>query len=70
MGGEVQVNNGVKLFFEALTIVGEGDSGLLLLPGVRLFGDRFAFDIIGVVVTDFESVYGFAPIPARLSYRF
>ena len=70
LGGEVQVNNGVKLFVEALTIVGEGDSGLLLLPGVRLFGDRFAFDIIGFVATDFEDVYGFAPIPARLSYRF
>ena len=70
VGGEVQINNGVKLFVEALTLAGSEDSGLLVIPGVRLFGDRFAFDIIGFLATDFEDVIGFAPIPARLSYRF
>ena len=75
LGGETQVNNGVKLFIEALGIVGTGDSndfdtGLLVLPGVRFFGDKFAFDVIGFVATDFERLYGFAPVGARASYAF
>ena len=73
VGGEKQINNGVKLFVEALTVVGldgGGDVGTLILPGVRLFGNNFAFDIIGFVVTDYNSVYGFAPLPARISYTF
>ena len=69
-GAEKQLNNGVKIFGEALTTIGEGDSGLLILPGVRFFGDRFAFDVIGFVATDFSSVVGFAPIGFRASYGF
>jgi hypothetical protein len=75
-GAEVQVNNGVKLIGEALTVVGGGDFGLVALPGVRLFGNRFAFDIIGFVSLieddgpDALSVYGFAPVPFRASYTF
>lgn len=70
LGAETQVNNGVKLYVEALSAFGEGDSGLLVLPGVRFFGDRFAFDVIGFLATDFETLVGFAPIGARVSYSF
>lgn len=75
-GGELQLNNGVKLIGEAITAVGEGDSGVLLLPGVRLFGSSFAFDIVGfITIGDYDGgdgleLYGFAPIPLRLSYTF
>ena len=74
IGAETQINNGVKLFVETLGLAGSGDGdvevGLLVMPGVRLFGERFAFDIIGVFATDFDAIGGFAPIPARLSYTF
>ena len=70
LGYETQINNGVKLFVESLAGFSEGDSGLLVLPGVRFFGNRFAFDVIGFVATDFETVAGFAPIGARASYSF
>lgn len=79
-GGERQLNNGVKLLLEGLTVIGEGDSGVLLLPGVRLFGNRFALDIIGFLAiydggTSFDGTSGlraegFAPLPIRLSYTF
>ena len=92
VGAERQINNGVKLFVEALGTIGIGgttetcfddefgrrcfensdriDEGLLILPGVRFFGNRFAFDVIGFVATDFDSIVGFAPIGARASYGF
>ncbi len=70
LGGELQLSNGVKLLAESFFGLGEGDSGLLVLPGVRFFGDRFAFDLLGFVATDFESVAGFAPIAFRISYAF
>ena len=77
LGAESQINNGVKLFVEALGIVGVGDDGaddigqgLVILPGVRFFGDRFAFDVIGGIATDFDQVYGFAPVGFRASYSF
>lgn len=91
LGGETQINNGVKLFVEALGLIGFDSNeevcvddtygrycyqednigeGLLILPGVRFFGDRFAFDVIGGIATDFESVYGFAPVGFRASYGF
>ena len=73
IGAETQINNGVKLYVEALGTVGSGDDvseGLLILPGVRFFGSRFAFDVIGFLATDFDSVIGFAPIGARASYAF
>ena len=77
-GAESQINNGVKLFVAGLGIIGLGsndagdevDAGLLILPGVRFFGNSFAFDVIGFVATDFDSVAGFAPIGARASYTF
>ena len=74
IGGDKQINNGVKLFVESYVGVGldgGGEVGLLVLPGVRFFGNSFALDVIGFFATDFESQpIGFAPIPARLSYRF
>ncbi|MDX1420780.1 MAG: hypothetical protein R3181_12490 [Rubricoccaceae bacterium] len=70
LGVETQVNNGVKLFVEALGGFSEGDDGLLVLPGVRFFGNRFAFDVIGFIATDFETIRGFAPVGARASYAF
>ena len=70
LGGELQLSNGVKLLGESFLGLGEGDSGLLVLPGVRFFGDRFAFDLLGFVATDFQSVGGFAPIAFRVSYAF
>lgn len=69
-GAETQVNNGVKLLGEALLGLTGEDSGLLFLPGVRLFGDRFAFDVFGYVATDFEGLSGFAPAGGRISYTF
>ncbi len=92
IGAERQINNGVKLFVEALGTIGVGgsnevcvtdqfgrrcfddsdtiDEGLLILPGVRFFGNKFAFDVIGFVATDFDTLVGFAPIGARASYGF
>lgn len=75
-GFERQVNNGVKLYVEALGTFGAGGTddelseGLLILPGVRFFGSRFAFDVIGFLATDFDTVVGFAPVGARASYSF
>lgn len=73
-GGEVQLNNGVKLFGEAVTFVGEGDTAVAVFPGVRLFGNRFAFDIIGVLALYGDDgslrANGFAPVPFRASYTF
>ncbi|MEM1044460.1 MAG: hypothetical protein AAGI91_17760 [Bacteroidota bacterium] len=93
LGVETQINNGVKLFVEALGTIGIGSeteecfqdtfggrtcfttdeplgNGLLVLPGVRFFGDRFAFDVIGFIATDFDTLVGFAPVGARASYSF
>ncbi len=93
IGAERQINNGVKLFVEALGTIGLGgptetcfddgfgqtvcfedndriDEGLLILPGVRFFGNKFAFDVIGAIATDFDSLVGFAPVGARASYGF
>ncbi len=70
LGVERQINNGVKLFAESLTLVSGGDSGTLILPGVRFFGNNFAFDVIGFVATDYSNVAGFAPVGFRASYGF
>ena len=74
LGGDKQINNGVKLFVESyvgVALDGGGEVGLLILPGVRFFGNNVALDVIGFFATDFEGKpVGFAPIPARLSYRF
>ena len=68
-GGEAQVNNGVKLLFDVLATVGEGDDGVALLPGVRLFGDRYSVDIFGAIGTDGDTVAGFAPF-ANFAFTF
>ena len=70
LGGETQINNGVKLFVESFIGISEGDVGVLALPGVRFFGDRFAFDLIGFVATNFDTLIGFAPVAGRISYAF
>lgn len=70
VGGELQISNGVKLFAEGYVPFGAGDSGLLVIPGVRFFGDRFSFDVVGFLATDFTNTVGFVPIPARVSYTF
>ena len=73
LGGDKQINNGVKLFVESYVGVGldgGGEVGAVIIPGVRFFGNSFAFDVVGFIATDFDNVYGFAPIPARLSYTF
>ncbi|MFN3596738.1 MAG: hypothetical protein ACK41D_05650 [Rubricoccaceae bacterium] len=70
LGGDVQLNNGVKLIGEALIPIEAGVSGVLFLPGVRFFGNNFSFDVIGFLAIGDGSAIGFAPIPARVSYRF
>ena len=73
LGAETQLNNGVKIFAESLTLVSLADgtdTGTAILPGVRFFGDRFAFDVIGIVATDYDTVFAFAPVGFRASYGF
>ncbi len=70
VGGELQVSNGVLLFVEAVGGTAGDETGVVALPGVRFFGNRFAFDVAGVVLTDFEEVAGVAPAAFKVSYRF
>ena len=75
LGADKQLNNGIKVFVEGyvgVDLSGDTDpgTGLLVVPGVRFFGERFAFDVVGFVATDFDTVVGFAPLPIRASYRF
>jgi|GEM_PF-5825010 len=69
VGGEVQVSNSVKLLAEALVPIAEGDSGVLVLPGVRFFGDRFSADVFGVIGSLGGEVAGFAPL-GSFTYNF
>ena len=69
VGAETQLNNGVKLVVDGILPVGEADEAFgestrvrgLVLPGVRLFGNRFAFDVFGAfaVYTDIDYDYDF-----------
>lgn len=68
-GGEVQVSNSVKLLGEILVPVGEGASAVIVLPGVRFFGDRFSADLFGFVAGGEGDVAGFAPL-ASFTYNF
>ncbi len=68
-GGEAQVNNGVKLLVDVLATVGEGDDGVALLPGVRLFGDRYSVDVFGAIGIADGDVIGFAPF-ANFAFTF
>lgn len=69
--GEVQVSNRLKLLGEILVpaFADEGTDGALVLPGVRLFGDRFSVDVFGFVALGDGGAFGFAPI-ANFSYTF
>ncbi len=49
LGGEVQLNNGVKLIMDGIVPITDGFSGAAAFPGIRLFGNRFAFDVFGIV---------------------
>ena len=69
-GGEAQVNNGVKLLLDALVPIAEGDNGAALLPGVRLFGDRYSVDVFGAIgIGGDGQVGGFAPL-ANFAFTF
>ena len=69
LGGEVQVNNGLKLLADVGVPVGAGDSGAVVAPGVRLFGDQFAIDVFGFAFVGDGGVFGFAPV-ANFGYTF
>ena len=49
LGGETQINNGVKLLVDGIVPITDGFSGAAAFPGIRLFGNRFAFDVFGIV---------------------
>ena len=68
-GAEHQLTNGLKLLVEAGVPVGEGSSGVVAAPGVRLFGDQFAVDLYGVIGVADGEAGGFAPI-VNFSYNF
>lgn len=68
-GGEAQVNNGVKLLVDVLATAGEGDDGVAVLPGVRLFGDRYSVDVFGAIGVVGGEVGGFAPF-ANFAFTF
>lgn len=69
VGGERQVSNSVKLLGEVLVPIGEGSTGVGVLPGVRFFGDRFSADLFGVIGYAEGEMGGFAPL-GSFSYNF
>ena len=69
LGGEVQLNNGLKLLLDSLIPIAEGDTAVLIAPGVRFFGDQFSVDLFGGIGIADGSFGGFAPI-ANLAYTF
>lgn len=69
LGGEIQINNGVKLVLDSLIPIVEGDSGALVAPGVRFFGDQFSVDLFGGIGIAGDGFAAFAPI-ANFSYTF
>lgn len=69
VGGEYQLTNGLKLLGEVLLPIGEGDTGVLVLPGIRFFGDRFSADIFGFVASGGGDTFGFAPL-GSFTYTF
>lgn len=69
LGGETQMSSSVKLLAEILVPIGEGDSGVMVLPGVRFFGDRFSADVFGFVALVDNATYGFAPL-GSFTYNF
>lgn len=69
VGGELQVSNSVKLLAEAVVPIAEGDTGAIVIPGVRFFGDRFSADVFGFVAVGGGDTYGFAPL-GSFTYNF
>jgi hypothetical protein len=72
LGGEVQLNNGVKLLADLIAPVGAGSSGAVLLPGVRFFGDRYSLDLYAFVAfsgSDGSDVDGGGPV-ANFTFTF
>ncbi len=69
LGGETQIGRRVKLLADFIVPVSSGDSGLLVLPGVRFFGSNISVDVYGVAAFAGGDFGGFAPL-ANFSYRF
>ena len=69
LGGEIQINNGVKLLLDSIVPIGEGDSVVLVAPGVRLFGDQFSVDLFGGIGVADGGFGAFAPI-ANFAFTF
>ena len=69
LGGEVQVSNSVKLLAETVVPIGAGDAGVVIIPGVRFFGDRFSADVFGFVTLGGGDPFGFAPL-GSFTYNF
>lgn len=69
IGAETQLNNGVKLVVDGIVPVGGADEAFgegtrvrgLILPGVRLFGNRFAFDVFGAIAVYTKIDYDYSP---------
>ena len=68
-GGEAQVNNGLKLLLDTFIPISEGDAVVALLPGIRLFGDRYSVDVFGGIGFGDGGVGGFAPF-ANFAFTF
>ncbi|PAP76411.1 hypothetical protein [Rubrivirga marina] len=62
VGGEAQLNNGVKILADVGVPIAEGGSGAVVAPGVRFFGDRYSVDLFGVLGVADGEFGGFAPI--------
>lgn len=69
LGGEAQVSNSIKVLGEVLVPIGGDETGAVVLPGVRFFGDRFSADLFGFVAISEGDVTGFAPL-GSFSYNF
>jgi len=71
VGGEIQLNNGLKLLADVGLPISDGVNGAIIAPGVRLFGDRYSVDLFGAVVTGEgdDGLGGFAPI-ANFAFTF
>jgi hypothetical protein len=69
LGGELQLNNGVKLLADVGIPIAEGATGAGVAPGVRFFGDRYSVDVFGVVAFGDGDVNGFLPL-ANFAFNF
>lgn len=69
LGGHHQLSNSVALVGEVAVPLVEGGSGVGVLPGVRVFGDKFSVDVYGVLGVADGGFGGFAPL-ANFAYTF